>query len=86
MTCRFDIKDDELCRLRYIGQRWEGSSPVMIRRNVSERKRGGVDEIDLVSNSVTDYDLRDVGHGSCNFDRKTDDVIFTNGNDFNRKG
>lgn len=86
MTCRLDVENDEFGRLGDIGKRREGRSPVRTRGDVAEREGRRVDEIQLISDSVTDDELRDIGHGSGDFERETDDVVLANGDDLDGVG
>ena len=58
----------------------------MIGGNVSESKSGRIDHVDLISYSVTDDELGNVGHGTSDLERETDEVVFADGNDFERVG
>ena len=75
VTCRLDVEHDEFGRLGDIGKGRERCSPVRRGRDVTEGEGGGVDEIELVTDSVTDDELRNVGHRSSDFERETDDVV-----------
>jgi hypothetical protein len=82
---RLNVENDELDRLSDVGEGRERTTPVNVRRDVGHVERDGVDEVDLVANSVADDKLRDVREGAGDLERDADDVVLTDGDDFDRE-
>lgn len=86
MTGRFNVENDEFDRLRNVGERREGGPPVDRGGNVGHGEGEGIDQVNLVADSVTDAKLSNVGEGSGNVLRDADNVVLANGNDLDRVG
>lgn len=81
MTSGFDIENDEFDGLRDVGERREGGSPVNGSGDVGHGEGERVDQVNLVTDSVTDTELSNVGEGSSNVLRDTNNVVLANRDD-----
>lgn len=76
---RLNVEDDELDRLGDVGERGERTAPVDVGRDIGHVERDGVDEVDLVADTVADDELRDVREGAGDLDGDADDVVLADG-------
>lgn len=81
---RLNVEHDELDGLRDVDEGRERRAPVRLGRNVGERERERVDQVDLVPDAVADGELRDVGQRAGNLGRHADEVVLADRHDLDR--
>ena len=84
---RFDIEDNEFNgRTRGRGEDGKGVTPIDGRGEFNGLKGNGVQEVNGVTDAMAENNLGNVGVRGGQFTGEADEIVFTNGNDFDTVG